>query len=94
MISIFLYVFRPLKIRPMKQNKGEDDAACEYNCKENGGCSVKIVTSFPISGFTSGSCFPPDFGGDCSGIPKRCTNCNEKCEKRLGEKFSMPANPR
>ena len=93
MISIFLYVFRPLKIRPIKQNKGEDDAACEYNCKENGGCSVKIVTSFPISGFTSGSCFPPDFGGDCSGIPERCDNCNIKCGGKSGETFTIKANP-
>ena len=90
----YLYVFSK-HFRPLFEPKeGEDDTTCNYNCKENGGCSVNIESSFPVSGFVSGSCFPPDFGGDCSGIPKRCSNCNEKCEKRLGEKFSMPANPK
>ena len=55
--------------------------------------SVKIETSFLISGFTSGSCFPPDFGGECSGIPQRCDNCDKKCENKSGEIFSIKANP-
>ena len=84
---------RPLKFRPSQQNRGEDDATCKYNCKENGGCNVKIETSFPVSGFTSGSCFPPDFGGECSGIPQRCDNCDKKCENKSGEIFSIKANP-
>ena len=50
-------------------------------------------TSFPISGFTSGSpCFPLDFGGECSGIPQRCDNCDKKCENKTGEIFSIKAN--
>ena len=84
---------RPLKFRPLQQNQGEDDATCKYNCKENGGCNVKIETSFPLSGFSSGSCFPPDFGGECSGIPQRCDNCDKKCENKSGEIFSIKANP-
>jgi len=84
---------RPLKFRPLQQNQGEDDATCKYNCKENGGCNVKIEASFPISGFTSGSCFPPDFGGECSGIPQRCDNCGKKCKNKTGEIFSIKANP-
>ena len=50
-------------------------------------------SSFLISGFTSGSCFPPDFGGKCSGIPQRCENCDKKCENKACEIFSMKANP-
>ena len=90
---IFFFLLRPLKFRPSQQNQGEDDATCKYNCKENGGCNVKIETSFPFSGMTSGSCFPPDFGGECSGIPQRCDNCDKKCENKSGEIFSIKANP-
>ena len=28
-----------------------------------------------------GSCFPPDFGGSCSGIPDICTSCDIVCAK-------------
>ena len=27
-------------------------------------------------GLTSGSCFPQDFGGSCSGTPSQCSDCN------------------
>ena len=43
-------------------------------------------------GFTSGSCFPLDFGGECSGIPQRCDDCDKKCENITGEIFSVKAN--
>ena len=55
--------------------------------------SVQIETSFPISGFASGSCFPSDFGGECSGIPQGCDNWVKKCENKTGEIFSVKANP-
>ena len=32
-----------------------------------------------ISGAIFGSCFPPDFGGSCSGIPDICTSCTIVC---------------
>ena len=53
--------------------------SCIHECKENGGCSVKLETKRRISGAVMGSCFPPDFGGSCSGIPELCTACNEVC---------------
>ena len=54
---------------------------------------MEIETSFPISGFISGSCFPTDFGGERSGIPQRCNNCDKKCENKTGEIFSVKENP-
>ena len=66
----------------------QNSATCIYNCKNDGGCSVKIQSDKPISGNTLGSCFSQLFGGSCSGIPEKCDNCNTKCEGRLGEKFS------
>ena len=79
------------KVNPEQEINGDDKentASCIYNCKNDGGCSVKIQSDKPISGNTLGSCFPPLFGGSCSGIPEKCDNCNTKCEGRLGEKFS------
>ena len=32
-----------------------------------------------ISGAVLGSCFPPLFGGECSGIPKDCKPCIDVC---------------
>ena len=85
---------RPFEEGP-KANTDQDDgdnqnttASCIYNCKNDGGCSVKIQSDKPISGNTLGSCFSQLFGGSCSGIPEKCDNCNTKCEGRLGEKFS------
>ena len=31
-----------------------------------------------------GSCFPPDFGGKCSGIPELCSACNIVCTDNPG----------
>ena len=80
------------KVNPEQASNGDDNentaASCIYNCKNDGGCSVKIQSDKPISGNTLGSCFPPLFGGSCSGIPEKCDNCSTKCEGRLGEKFS------
>ena len=60
-------------------------AQCVTTCNSNGGCSVKIVNGPP--GKSSGSCFPPDFKGRCSGIPDLCargnhisTQCGSPCE--------------
>lgn len=71
-----------------------EDAKCFYNCNENGGCSVRIQSSFPISGNTMGSCFSLAFGGECSGIPDRCENCLKICQGKDGQEFSTKAaNP-
>ena len=73
----------------------QNDATCVYRCDENGGCSVRIQSSFPISGNTLGSCFSPDFGGQCTGIPERCDNCADRCPEDLyGQEFSESAKPR
>jgi hypothetical protein len=60
-------------------------AQCVTTCTSNGGCSVRIVNGPP--GKSSGSCFPPDFNGKCSGIPDLCargnnisTQCGSPCE--------------
>ena len=34
-------------------------------------------TGPPRGGPTSGSCFPPSFGGSCSGTPPECLDCNK-----------------
>lgn len=31
-----------------------------------------------------GSCFPPDFGGECSGTPDKCLDCVQGCAGRRG----------
>ena len=61
-------------------------AQCVTRCSSNGGCSVKIVNG-PASGKVSGSCFPPSFGGSCSGVPEICkfgnhvsTQCGSPCQ--------------
>jgi hypothetical protein len=40
----------------------------------------QIVTQTPLSGSVKGSCFPPAFGGACSGIPEQCERCLDVCE--------------
>merc|ERR1712038_65152 len=53
---------------------------CQTTCKSNGSCKVKIINGPP--GSLSGSCFPPDFGGSCSGIPSQCqrgSNIAQQC---------------
>ena len=46
-------------------------SSCQYTCEANGSCRSRY------SGGGSGSCFPPEFGGKCVGIPDNCQNCNE-----------------
>ena len=55
------------------------NASCIHRCKKNGGCSVRIKSNVMISGAVLGSCFPPLFGGECSGIPKDCKPCIDVC---------------
>ena len=55
---------------------GTSSKVCDYQCKPNGGCTATYVgPSRP--GKHSGSCFPDDFGGGCSGTPNECQNCNQ-----------------
>ena len=49
---------------------------CDYECQSTGGCNVRY-TGPPRGGPTSGSCFPPLFGGSCSGTPPECIDCNK-----------------
>jgi hypothetical protein len=39
----------------------------------------QILTKEAISGSVKGSCFPPAFGGQCSGIPEGCQPCTDLC---------------
>ena len=59
---------------------------CLYNCTKSGGCTVQY-TGPPRGGTTLGSCFPPDFGGSCSGTPPECQECKEavKCYDDIEE---------
>lgn len=61
-----------------------DGDRCIYTCKRNKGCSVKIETNRLIDGAVSGSCFPPSFGGSCSGTPKDCVKCSDMCTENHG----------
>ena len=44
-------------------------------------------TGPPRDGATSGSCFPPSFGGSCSGTPPECQDCSKalECQEDDGE---------
>merc|ERR1712080_179501 len=48
---------------------------CDYKCTDRGGCQVTYVGP-PRAGRTQGSCFPDSFGGECSGTPRECQDCN------------------
>ena len=63
-------------IGEMVDKEDEDEANCEYECKENGSCRTSYVGP-SRAGNTSGSCFPKRFGGKCQGIPKECQECNK-----------------
>merc|ERR1719342_877876 len=49
---------------------------CDYKCTDGGACQVTYVGP-PRAGRTQGSCFPRDFGGNCSGTPRECQDCNQ-----------------
>ncbi|XP_040583926.1 uncharacterized protein [Lepeophtheirus salmonis] len=68
----------------------DENARCNYECKNNLGCSVSIQTTGIVNGPTLGSCFPPFFGGKCSGTPKDCLNCSSICiDSNVGMKVSI-----
>ena len=61
---------------PRTPSRPSSSQVCDYQCNKNGGCTVTYVgPSRPGKG--SGSCFPDDFGGSCSGTPNECQNCNQ-----------------
>ncbi len=41
-----------------------------------------------------GSCFPPSFGGKCSGIPFACQPCLEPCKSYTGKIITVNLNDR
>jgi len=51
----------------------------------------EIGMSGLFTGNTEGSCFSPEFGGNCSGIPTGCQECIGLCRGKLGQRFSRPA---
>lgn len=61
-------------------SNGSGNIQCQTTCQSNGSCKVKIINGPP--GPLSGSCFPPDFGGSCTGIPTQCqrgSNIQQQC---------------
>merc|ERR1719461_1016547 len=81
-------LLQPFSTDSKPDDNSTQDTKCIYNCKESGGCSVKIQSSNFISGNTLGSCFSQAFGGSCSGTPEMCQDCIDKCEGKAGEEFS------
>jgi hypothetical protein len=61
--------------QPVSNNQNPN---CGYKCQPNGGCEV-TWNGPPRSGSTLGSCFPPSFGGACSGTPQGCQDCLTQC---------------
>ena len=61
---------------PPAQHRPSSSKVCDYQCKPNGSCTATYVGP-PRSGKTQGSCSSDEFGGDCSGTPKECQNCNQ-----------------
>jgi hypothetical protein len=74
-------------ITPPQILKGDDK--CIYTCRIDKGCSVKISSNHPINGPISGSCFPPSFGGSCSGIPDDCKECIDVCKGKEGYEVTI-----
>merc|ERR1712137_672271 len=70
--------------RPSSDNRQTGDKTtknCDYTCDPSGtkgdrGCTVRYIGP-PRSGNTKGSCFPDSFGGECSGTPRECQDCNK-----------------
>ena len=74
-------------IKPPEIQKGDDK--CIYTCRDNKGCSVRISSKHPINGPTMGSCFPPSFGGSCSGTPEDCQDCLDVCKEDQGIEITI-----
>ena len=72
-------------VKPPQIHDGDDK--CIYTCRKDKGCSVKISSNHPISGPIVGSCFPPSFGGSCSGIPDDCSECLSVCKGEDGHEI-------
>ena len=82
----------------VKMFAGSDlnSSECQYTCRPSGGCRVQYVGP-PRGGPTLGSCFPPDFGGSCTGTPPECLHCNLALDCPQGgqeeeEEVSPPAS--
>jgi len=65
------------------------DDNCIYTCRIDKGCSVKIVTNRVLNGSVLGSCFPPSFGGSCSGTPEKCNSCSQDCVGQYGNTITV-----
>ena len=61
------------QIAEMVDTVGRDN--CKYECQQNGSCTSSYMGP-PRAGPRKGSCYPESFGGNCSGIPKECQDCN------------------
>ena len=74
-------------IKPPEIQKGKDK--CIYTCRNDKGCAVKISSNHPINGPVLGSCFPPSFGGSCSGTPENCKECLDVCNGEEGYEITI-----
>jgi len=66
--------------RPIRNPSIGGNIKCQTTCESNGSCKVKMING--PTGRLSGSCFPPGFGGSCSGIPRQCqrgSNIAQQC---------------
>jgi len=64
--------------RPSSDNRQTGDKTtrnCDYKCNGEG-CTVRYIGP-NRPGKISGSCFPDSFGGECSGTPPECQDCNK-----------------
>ncbi len=80
-----------VQLLPGGSTKSDRDT-CRYTCKTDGGCSVRFSSPRIFSGSVLGSCFPPDFGGRCSGRPDKCFDCKERCGDQRGVMLTFTLN--
>ena len=79
-----------IEANPEGIKKDSNNDQCDYECQSSGGCNVKY-TGPPRGGPTSGSCFPPLFGGSCTGTPPECLDCNKALDC-AAERETEPGN--
>jgi len=67
-------------------SKTVDSKDCRYRCKSDGTCRVTYTGPSLRSGPLEGGCFADSYGGDCSGTPPECQDCNKviSCDSNTG----------
>ena len=58
---------------------------CVHQCSQTESCTTEATWHVGRrTKWAQGSCFSPDFGGSCSGIPDPCDSCRSACGYRNG----------